>query len=455
MADETPQTSDFDVMSQLSERLKGVGKEAKNLNLKFSRFLETQKQQAKAISPAPPAPTPEPTPGPAEMPSLQIGDLNKPINITPEEGIVDELPQQPILNDTPSEIKELPLPRPPEEPLASSEPILQPPQPQIIEKIIEQPSNILPAEQPLPQQTLQPINNNIVNNFLESSESISTEPETPLTPEPRIPLTPEPPLTLSEPQIIEKIIEKPVPTDSNEEFMPDMMALKPVEPVPPVTSTEPSLPNIENVPPAQIPEINFKVPEIKIPEISMPAPTTAATSTPIVAPEQSNLISPTAPEVVKETIKEIPVITEQKNTPPPEPPPPFQAPFTATSNPEPEIPKVVAETNPQQTASPLTSSDESLLNISKSIEMLTATMSQHNEKLNSSLNELKNVAAEILKLLPSLKSEGGAAPLNNNSGGRHTTLDNTNIIGNYRESLGLTSKGYVRNTVFPGNNSIS
>ena len=36
MAEEKPQESDLDVMSQLSERMKGVGKEAKSLNLKLS-----------------------------------------------------------------------------------------------------------------------------------------------------------------------------------------------------------------------------------------------------------------------------------------------------------------------------------------------------------------------------------------------------------------------------------
>ena len=50
MAEEKPQESDLDVMSQLSERMKGVGKEAKSLNLKLSRFLEAQKQQAKSTT---------------------------------------------------------------------------------------------------------------------------------------------------------------------------------------------------------------------------------------------------------------------------------------------------------------------------------------------------------------------------------------------------------------------
>ena len=99
MAEEKPQESDLDVMSQLSERMKGVGKEAKSLNLKLSRFLEAQKQQAKSL-PRPPSPEQKPTPeAPKESP---VTATIKPINVAPEEPLYEELPQLPPQPEEPA-----------------------------------------------------------------------------------------------------------------------------------------------------------------------------------------------------------------------------------------------------------------------------------------------------------------------------------------------------------------
>jgi len=452
MAEEKPQESDLDVMSQLSERMKGVGKEAKSLNLKLSRFLEAQKQQAKSL-PRPPPPEQKPTPeAPKESP---VTATIKPINVAPEEPLYEELPQLPPQPEEPAAMVSpapiLPPQQQPEEALTNN------PQPQVVERIIEKEiSNALMPELPTPDANVTSNNNFVTNNTIEAAP-VNPIPE--VMPEPLAAdaITPLPaPLPL--PPAIEPVAQiEPTPLPTPEQPLPDLQipmfetSQPKIEPPP---TTVPDISNVESV--TEIPEINVNVPEIKIPEISTPK-LEAPTIPPVSQQPPTSVIVPPAPQIPPpRTIEPNLGIQEPTITEAPIEPENTEQPFTATEQPpiQTEIPKMIAETEAKPTASPLTSSDENLINISKSIDSLALSIKQYNEKLTASIGQLADTASEILKMLPALKSEGSTESLNK-PGGKTTTLDNTNMIGNYRERLGLTTKGYVRNTIFPGNNSIT
>lgn len=134
-----------------------------------------------------------------------------------------------------------------------------------------------------------------------------------------------------------------------------------------------------------------------------------------------------------------------------------QEPFTAAPEILPrEIPDVVAGSEEKKVPA-LNASDESLLAISKSIDSISQSMRQNQDKLISSITSLNNTAAEILRLLPTLQSQRQPGENANDirPAGKKRGVDTGNMIGNFRESLNITTRGYSRNTVFPGNNSIS
>jgi hypothetical protein len=120
-----------------------------------------------------------------------------------------------------------------------------------------------------------------------------------------------------------------------------------------------------------------------------------------------------------------------------------------------EFPNIVATTQTTETGASLNLTDESLVTIGKSLDNMSQQMKQNQEKIATSLSNLNSTAVEILKLLPTLQQRGGDQPMRGASNSRVNTIDASNMIGNFRDSLNLTTKGYNRNTVFPGNNSIT
>ena len=119
-----------------------------------------------------------------------------------------------------------------------------------------------------------------------------------------------------------------------------------------------------------------------------------------------------------------------------------------------EFPNIVATTQATEAGASLNLTDESLVTIGKSLDNMSQQMKQNQEKIATSLSNLNSTAVEILKLLPTLQQRGGDQPMRGASNSRVNTIDSSNMIGNFRDSLNLTTKGYSKNTVFPGNNSI-
>ena len=119
-----------------------------------------------------------------------------------------------------------------------------------------------------------------------------------------------------------------------------------------------------------------------------------------------------------------------------------------------EFPNIVATTQATEAGASLNLTDESLVTIGKSLDNMSQQMKQNQEKIATSLSNLNNTAVEILKLLPTLQQRGSDQPMRGASNSRVNTIDSSNMIGNFRDSLNLTTKGYSKNTVFPGNNSI-
>jgi len=132
---------------------------------------------------------------------------------------------------------------------------------------------------------------------------------------------------------------------------------------------------------------------------------------------------------------------------------PFVASRESTSTQE--FPNIVASTQATERGASLNLTDESLVTIGKSLDNMSQQMKQNQEKIATSLSNLNSTAVEILKLLPTLQQHGSDQPMRGASNSRVNTIDSSNMIGNFRDSLNLTTKGYSKNTVFPGNNSIT
>lgn len=132
-------------------------------------------------------------------------------------------------------------------------------------------------------------------------------------------------------------------------------------------------------------------------------------------------------------------------------------PFVASREPTStqEFPNIIASTQATEREASLNLTDESLMTIGKSLDNMSQQMKQNQEKIATSLSNLNSTAVEILKLLPTLQQRSSDQPMRGASNSRVNTIDSSNMIGNFRDSLNLTTKGYNRNTVFPGNNSIT
>jgi len=120
-----------------------------------------------------------------------------------------------------------------------------------------------------------------------------------------------------------------------------------------------------------------------------------------------------------------------------------------------EFPNIVASTQATEQGTSLNLTDESLVTIGKSLDNMSQQMKQNQEKLATSLSNLNSTAMEILKMLPALQQHNSDQPMKVVSNSQTHSIDTSNMIGNFRDSLNLTTKGYSRNTVFPGNNSIT
>jgi hypothetical protein len=131
-------------------------------------------------------------------------------------------------------------------------------------------------------------------------------------------------------------------------------------------------------------------------------------------------------------------------------------PFIASKEPTPaqEFPNIVASAQATERGSSLNLTDESLVTIGKSLDNMSQQMKQNQEKLATSISNLNSTAVEILKILPTLQQRNSDQPMKVVSNSQTHSIDTSNMIGNFRDSLNLTTKGYNRNTVFPGNNSI-
>jgi len=132
-------------------------------------------------------------------------------------------------------------------------------------------------------------------------------------------------------------------------------------------------------------------------------------------------------------------------------------PFVASREPTStqEFPNIIASTQATEREASLNLTDESLVTIGKSLDNMSQQMKQNQEKIATSLSNLNSTAVEILKLLPTLQQRSSDQPMRGASTSRVNTIDSSNMIGNFRDSLNLTTKGYSKNTVFPGNNSIT
>ena len=186
-------------------------------------------------------------------------------------------------------------------------------------------------------------------------------------------------------------------------------------------------------------------------------------------PEASNLPEPALPDVIEapQALKMPPTsnaVEDFLNTPQ-DVIPEISMPKTTETPVEPfvaskesastqEFPNIVATTQATEAGASLNLTDESLVTIGKSLDNMSQQMKQNQEKIATSLSNLNSTAVEILKLLPTLQQRGGDQPMRSASNSRVNTIDSSNMIGNFRDSLNLTTKGYSKNTVFPGNNSI-
>lgn len=112
----------------------------------------------------------------------------------------------------------------------------------------------------------------------------------------------------------------------------------------------------------------------------------------------------------------------------------------------------------RQPATMSSNTDKTLLGISQSLNKMSSSIQQSQQSLANSLNTLNNTATEILRTIPSISMQQGStnnmASNNASNKGHFTPTENLNLIGNFRDKLGLTSRMYTNNTVFPGNNSI-
>jgi len=119
------------------------------------------------------------------------------------------------------------------------------------------------------------------------------------------------------------------------------------------------------------------------------------------------------------------------------------------------VPKV----EEKRQSTPITNNNDKLLtDMNINLNKISATIQQSQQNLINSLNNLSNIANQILKTIPSISisqdNSSVASGGNQKNSGRFSPTENLNLIGNYRDDLGLTPRNYTTNTIFPGNNSI-
>jgi len=272
------------------------------------------------------------------------------------------------------------------------------------------------AEQTVPSKAnaAGPIEINVIADTKQSIKTDKTEP-------PQNVETGEP---LATPNIIEPIeplvtTTAPVATNSPEKTKLDM---------PEVSQTP-----IAKAPPVQESSV-ATLPEVFEPQVPEMSPASNVVEDFIKAPQDA------APDISMPEAVEAPAE-------------PFVA-SKGSASPQ-EFPNIIASTQAADQGSSMNLADESLVTIEKSLDNMSQQMKQNQEKLVSSLSNLNNTAMEILKILPTLQQRGSDQPMKVSSNSQTHSIDASNMIGNFRDSLNLTTKGYSRNTVFPGNNSIT
>lgn len=453
MADETSPgftNTDLKTIDELAFRLKAADKSAQSINTQLERFIADNyrasqeadkklseqnailRQQQKNSQPS----------------SKEENKPVQPLNVGKEEDLFFEEPV-PVL------------------PEPVSEPVTVQPQTQI--QTQPQPLPVIQEPPQLAAQAIEPIKDdsaikdlaasvtNVENNTYSvmptTVEKIEKVIEPGEQPEPKIIKAPVP-----EPQIIEKTV--PVVNTVNtvektlEQAPVQSEALPPVieKPAEPTKAESPELPTRQQSPQIPVvlpqqpsPTVNVNVTEAAptvaptIPEVSIPPVATASSEpvlkepTPGPSPLQSNIPEISAPLPQ-------PVIPE----------------FTAAvTPPATELPPVITEPETKKPEVGLNLTDESLVGLNKGLEKIATLLAQNHSKLIASIEALNGSVGEILKMLPSLQSTSSEQQSRANPASKQHKIDSSSMISNYRQSLGLTTKGFTNNTVFPGGNSIS
>lgn len=328
------------------------------------------------------------------------------------------------------------------------------------------------VEQTIPSKgnTSGPIEINVTTDTKQPIETDKTEP-------PPIVETSE---SLASPNIIESseplvTTTTPATTKALEETKLDMpeVSQTPVVEAPPTQELPVAAPLA--VPENQVSEMSpasnvandfLEIPQDATPDLDMPETVVAP---PVNAAEIIDASEPTLPNILETQISKMSpasnVVNDFLEIPQdaapdlnmPEAVESPTEPFVASkeSTPPQEFPNMVASTQTTEQGSSMNLADESLVTIEKSLDNMSQQMKQNQEKLASSLSNLNNTAMEILKILPTLQQRGGDQSMKVSSNSQSPTMDTSNMIGNFRNSLNLTTKGYSKNTVFPGNNSIT
>lgn len=453
MADDTTPgftNTDLKTIEELAFRLKAADKSAQSINTQLERFIADNyrasqeadkklseqnsllKEQQKTLQP----------------PKKEETKPAQPINVTKEEDVFFEEPVAPITEPAPEPII----------PLAAT-PVLPPPV--LTPTVQEIPETSIPKSEPVQNKaaidnlasSVTNVENNSYSVMPTTVEKVEKIIEKENKTEPKIVEAPEP-----APQIIEKTIpitntitkvEKTTePISTEAKSTPPVIVEKPVEieksqPLPlPIKQENQQLPVV--MPPSPSPVVNVNVTEAT-PSVSSPVP---EANIPPIATQPSLPVNEVVTEPPQPQIN-IPEISA------PMPPPPTIPEFTAAATPPAaEIPPVITEPETKKPDVGLNLADESLVGLNKGLEKIATILNQNQSKLIASIEALNNSVGEILKMLPSLQT-GPSESQGQPSRSKKHNIDSSSMISNYRQGLGLTTRGFTNNTVFPGGNSIS
>lgn len=441
-------------MDTLIRRLQAVDKSAQSMNIKLQRIID---QNEVAITPEPRKSLENPAVSKSEPKDAQQTSATKsvePVNVGKDEDLFFSEPLiEPLapVEEDKDKAESLPvIPNPVEEKSIDVEPIQS-------EKNIE--TKQLEEKKSTPQ---------VINN-IENTNIIATEPEV-LEEENIVKETPPvEPVAANLPVQETKIIEKPIPVVNTveklkepvlntPELMPEIKENKPqTSTVSKINSDlieqektpeAPATFNIVNEPPEQ-PAVNVNVEPPLSPYplekniVERPQAEAKPSTIPTLATE---------PEIVENIISEpIPAsIPDMAEQPTPEP---INV-LANESEAKKEIPPVITEPEVLKPEEGLNLADQNLVEINKNIGSLTEVFKQGQAKLATSVDSLNRSVSEILKLLPTLQtgSQQTDRPPRN---AREEKIDAANLISTYRQNLGLATRSYTQNTVFPGGNSIA